>query len=42
MAVVCLVVGADVVVVSVGVVVGRWQQTADMAVVRVVIRCWAV
>ena len=24
------------------VVVGRWQQAADVAVVRVVVRCWAV
>ena len=24
------------------VVVGRWQRAADVAVVRVVIRCWAV
>ena len=42
MALVCLVVGAEVVVVSTGVVVGRWQQAADVAVVTVVARCWAV
>ena len=31
-----------VVAVRVVVVVGRWQQAADVAVVRVVTRCWAV
>ena len=31
-----------VVVVRAVVVVGRWQRAADVAVVRVVVRCWAV
>ena len=31
-----------VVAVRVVVVVGHWQWAADMAVVRVVARCWAV
>ena len=31
-----------VVAVRVVVVVGRWQRAADVAVVRVVARCWAV
>ena len=42
MAVVRLVVGADVVVVSAGVVVGHWQRAADVAVVRVIVHCWVV
>ena len=42
MALVHLVVGAEVVVVSAGVVVGCWQRVADVAVVTVIAPCWAV